>query len=233
MLPDARVIFPALRACVSPAARLVRDAKRARLTKIFVNACLVSVLDLDVIDDPAAAVAALDPVRTRLLAALTEPGSAATLAERTGLTRQKVNYHLRALEMHQLVRQVGERRWGGLTERLFTATASSYVISPGALGEAASDPARASDRMSARYLIALAARIVREVAGLTRRAEQQDKRLAVLAIDTQIRFRSAADRAAFANELAAAVTSMASRYHDEAAPGGRWHRLLIAAHPRP
>jgi len=42
--------------------------------------------------------------------------------------------------------------------------------------------------LSARYLIALAARIVREVAGLTRRAEQQDKRLAVLAIDTQIRF---------------------------------------------
>ena len=57
--------------------------------------------------------------------------------------------------------------------------------------------------LSARYLIALGARIVREIAGLTRRAEQQDKRLAVLAIDTQIRFRSAADRAAFASELAA------------------------------
>jgi predicted ArsR family transcriptional regulator len=122
------------------------------LTRIFVNGCLVDMLDLDVIDDPAAAAAALDPVRARLLAALTEPGSAATLAAQTGLSRQKVNYHLRALETHQLVRQVGERRWGGLTERLFAATAASYVISPGALGEAASDPARASDRMSARYL---------------------------------------------------------------------------------
>ena len=189
--------------------------------------------DLEVIDDPAAAVAALDPVRARLLAALAEPGSAATLAVQTGLSRQKVHYHLRALENHKLVRQVAERRWGGLTERLFAATAASYVISPGALGEAASDPARVSDRLSARYLIALAARIIREVAGLTRRAEQQDKRLAVLAIDAEIRFGTAADRAAFAGELAAAVTSLASRYHDESAPGGRWHRLLVAAHPRP
>jgi DNA-binding transcriptional ArsR family regulator len=193
----------------------------------------VSVPEVEVIDDPAAAAAALDPVRARLLAALAEPGSAATLAAQTGLSRQKVNYHLRALEAHELVRQVAERRWGGLTERLFAATAASYVISPGALGEAASDPARVSDRLSARYLIALAARIIGEVAGLTRRAEQQDKRLAVLAIDTEIRFRTAADRAAFAGELAAAVTSLASRYHDESAPGGRCHRLLVAAYPRP
>ena len=55
------------------------------------------VLDVEVIDDPAAAVVALDPVRGRLLAALGEPASAAELAGRTGLSRQKVNYHLRAL----------------------------------------------------------------------------------------------------------------------------------------
>jgi predicted ArsR family transcriptional regulator len=191
------------------------------------------VLDVEVIDDPAAAVVALDPVRARLLAALAEPGSAATLAPRVGLTRQKVNYHLRALEAHGLVRQVEERRWGGLTERLFAATAASYVVSPGALGDAASDPARSSDRLSARYLIALAARVVREVGALARRAEREDKRLATLALDTEIRFRSAAERAAFAAELTAAVTGLASRYHDDAAPGGRAHRVLVAAHPLP
>jgi DNA-binding transcriptional ArsR family regulator len=112
-------------------------------------------LDVDVIEDPAAAVVALDPVRARLLAALAQPGSAATLAGQLGLTRQKINYHLHALEAHGLIRLAGERRWGGLTERLFVATAASYVISPAALGAAASDPARASDRLSARYLIAL------------------------------------------------------------------------------
>lgn len=185
------------------------------------------------IDDPATAVVALDPMRARLLAALAVPGSASTLAARVGLTRQKVNYHLRALEVHGLVRLVEERRWGGLTERFLVASAASYVVSPGALGEAASDPRRAPDRLSARYLIALAARIVREVGGLARRAAAQDKRLATLALDTEIRFRSAAERAAFAAELAAAVTSLVARYHDAVAPGGRSHRLIVAAHPLP
>src|SRR5918998_671013 len=102
-----------------------------------------------------------DPVRARLLGELAEPRSAAMLAERVGLTRQKVNYHLRTLESHGLVRVAEERRWGGLTERLLVATAASYVVSPGALGEAASDPRR-GDRLSTRYLIALGARLVRE-----------------------------------------------------------------------
>jgi DNA-binding transcriptional ArsR family regulator len=190
-------------------------------------------LDVEVIDDPGAAVVALDPVRARLLAELGEPASAATLAARLGLARQKVNYHLRTLEAHGLVRVAGERQWGGLTERLLVATAASYVVSPDALGAAASDPERTADRLSARYLIALAARIVREVGGLARRAEQEDKRLATLALDTEVRFRSAADRAAFANDLRRAVTSLVSRYHDESAPGGRRHRLVVAAHPLP
>jgi DNA-binding transcriptional ArsR family regulator len=190
-------------------------------------------IDVDVIEDPAAAAVALDPIRARLLSELGAPASAATLAERVGLSRQKVNYHLRTLEGHGLVRVAGERRWGGLTERLLVATAASYVVSPGALGEAAADPARSQDRLSARFLIALAARIVREVAGLARRAERTGKRLPVLALDTEIRFRSAAERAEFTDELTGAVTALVSRYHDAAAPGGRSHRLLVAAHPLP
>jgi DNA-binding transcriptional ArsR family regulator len=193
----------------------------------------VPVLDVEVIDDPAAAVVALDPVRARLLAELAEPASAAMLAERVGLARQKVNYHLRTLEAHGLVEVVEERPHGGLTERLLQATAASYVVSPGALGRAASDPGRTSDRLSARYLIALAARVVREVGSLARTAERTDRRLATLALDTEIRFRSAAERAAFATELTAAVTKLASRYHDESVPDGRAYRLLVAAHPFP
>ena len=190
-------------------------------------------VELDVIENPAAARVALDPVRSRLLAELAEPGSAATLAERTGLARQKINYHLHALEEHGLVRVVEERRWGGLTERVLRATAASYVVSPAALGDAAADPGRAQDRLSARYLIALAARIVREVGALTRRAEEADKRLATLALDTEIHFRSATERAAFSRDLTAAVTGLVSRYHDDSAPRGRRYRLVTVAHPLP
>ena len=87
------------------------------------------------------AVSALDPIRSRLLAELTEPASAAALASRVGIARQKVNYHLRALEDHQLVTEAGERRWGGLKERLLVATAASYVVSPGALVRSRPTPA--------------------------------------------------------------------------------------------
>ena len=83
----------------------VHESARQPLTNFLVNAWLRDVIDVEVIDDPGAAAVALDPVRARLLAALAEPGSAATLAVKTGLTRQKVNYHLRALEAHGLVRR--------------------------------------------------------------------------------------------------------------------------------
>lgn len=190
-------------------------------------------LDLEVIDDADAAVTALDPVRSRLLAELSEPASAAALASRVGLSRQKVNYHLRALEAHELVREAGQRRWGGLTERLLVASAASYVVSPGTLGPAAADPGRMKDRLSASYLVALTARAVREVGDLWRAARSKNKRLATLSIDTVIRFKSAADRAAFTADLANAVATLAARYHDEKSPGGRSHRVLVAAYPAP
>ena len=189
--------------------------------------------DIQVIDDPAAAAIALDPVRSRLLAALAEPASAAALAARLGIARQKVNYHLRTLEAHKLVRVAKKRKWGGLTERLLVATATSYVISPAAMGGVAADPERTADRLSASYLIALAARIVREVGGLLRRAQEQDKRLATLAIDAEVRFRSAEDRAAFTRELTESITRLVAHYHDESSPGGRAHRLVLVAHPLP
>ena len=134
-------------------------------------------LDIQVIDDPAAATVALEPMRSRLLSELVEPASAATLATRVGLARQKVNYHLHALEAHGLVRLAEERKWGGLTERLLVATAASYVVSPSALGPVAVDPNREVDRLSASYLIALGARVVREVGDLVRRAEEAGQRL--------------------------------------------------------
>jgi DNA-binding transcriptional ArsR family regulator len=191
---------------------------------------VAAVHDVEVIEDPAAAAVALDPLRSRLLAELVEPGSAAVLAARVGLGRQKVNYHLGALEAHGLVELAEERKRGGITERVLQATAAAYVVSPAALGSSAADPDETPDRLSARYLVALAGRLVREVGELTRRATATGKRLPTLAIDTEIRFRSAEDRAAFADELTATVIDLASRYHHD---DGRPHRLVVAAHPKP
>src|ERR687893_2777136 len=144
--------------------------------------------DVAVIDDPAAAGASLDPTRARLLAELAEPGSASTLAPRVGLTRQKVNYHLRALERHGLVELVEERRKGNCTERVLRATAASYVISPAALAAVQPDPSRAPDRLSARWMLALASQLVRDVGDLITGATKAGRRVATFAIDGEVRF---------------------------------------------
>jgi hypothetical protein len=89
------------------------------------------------------------------------------------------------------------------------------------------------DRLSASYLVALAARAVREIGDLMRRAHKAGKQLATLSVDTTVRFRSPAERAEFTRELTEAVTRLVGKYHDPHAPGGRSHRLLIGAYPLP
>jgi DNA-binding transcriptional ArsR family regulator len=187
--------------------------------------------DVAVIEDPAAAGVSLDPTRARLLAALAEPGSASTLAAKIGMPRQKVNYHLRALEEHGLLELVEERRKGNMTERVLRATAASYVISPIAMAPLAPDPARSPDRLSARWLLAVAARLVRDVGALITGGAKAGKRVATYALDGELRFAGPADRAAFVEELTAAVTALVSKYHDEQAAGGRDHRVVVAVHP--
>lgn len=188
--------------------------------------------DIQVIDDAAVAAVALDPSRARILAALAEPGSATTVAAALGETRQRVNHHLRTLEAHDLVHQIGERPRRGLTERIVVASARHYVLSPDLIAAEPIEPEE-MDRLSSAYLLALAVRLLRELTRLRRGAATAHRPLATLAIDTDVRFASAADRAAFTRDLADAVATIASRYHDESAPDGRWHRLIVAAHPRP
>ncbi|WP_204358988.1 helix-turn-helix domain-containing protein [Streptosporangium sp. 'caverna'] len=187
--------------------------------------------DIAVIEDPAAAEVSLDPIRARLLAELSEPGSATMLAAKVGLSRQKVNYHLKTLEAHGLVEMIEERRKGNVTERIMRATAASYVISPIALSSVEPDPARSPDQLSASWLLAVAARLVRDVGALITGAAQARKRVATFAIDGEVRFASAADRAAFVQELAGAVTALVSKYHEESAERGRDHRIVVAVHP--
>jgi hypothetical protein len=105
------------------------------------------------------------------------------------------------------------------------------VISPAALSPLAPDPARAPDQLSAAWMLAVGARLVRELGELMAGALRAGKPLATFTIDSEITFASAADRAAFADDLAGAVSSLAERYHTEGARGGRRHRLVVALHP--
>lgn len=187
--------------------------------------------EIDVIDDPRAAEVSLHPVRSRMLAVLAEEGTASGVAAKLGLTRQKANYHLRELEAHGLVELVEERRKRNTTERVMRATASSYVISPTALPTVAPNPDRAPDQLSARWLLALAGRMVQELGVLIARSRAAKQPLATFAIDSEIAFANARERAAFVAELSAQVDSLVANYHAGTAPGARKHRLILALHP--
>lgn len=181
------------------------------------------------LDEPAAVEVALDPIRASVLGALTEPGSATTVAETVGLTRQKVNYHLKMLEAHGLVEPAETRTWGGITERFVRRSARQLVVSPDVLQATKTDPNEIADRLSAAYLIAVNARAVSELGAIARETPPE-VRLPTLTIDTVIGFDSPADRAAFSGELQAAIAALAAKYHHD---GGRPHRLTVSSYPRP
>lgn len=190
------------------------------------------VTPLSILKDHDRAAALLEPTRLRLLGELREPDSAAGLARRLDLPRQKVNYHLRELERAGVVRLVEERRKGNCVERIVQATASSYLIDPGILGSLAAEPERIGDRLSSAYLVAVAAKAIQEVAELRARADRAGKPLATLTLQVDVRFASPEDRNAFAEDVANAIAQLVREYHT---PGGddsgRLHRFVVGGYP--
>ena len=188
-------------------------------------------LPLEVVRDPDSAAALLQPGRLRLLEHLAEPDSASGLARRLRLPRQKVNYHLRELEKHGFLELIEERRKGNCIERIVRATAHTYLISPEALGKLGATAEQRRDRFSAAWLVSTAARAIRDLAVLGVRAAQANKRFATLTLETEVRFRTASDRADFAQDLAATLVQLTARYHCDPSTGGRLFRFFIGGYP--
>jgi DNA-binding transcriptional ArsR family regulator len=185
---------------------------------------------VEILDDVSRVAAVLSPIRRRILESFDQPESATEVARRLDLPRQKVNYHLRELEREGFLELAEERRRRGCVERRLRPTARSYVINPALLGRLTVDPDQVRDRFSSTYLIAVAARIVREVNLLRRRAARVRKRLATLTLQADINFRSPAARTAFAEELSDTVARLTAKYHDPS-PGSRKYRVIVGGHP--
>ncbi|HET6363232.1 MAG TPA: helix-turn-helix domain-containing protein [Gemmatimonadota bacterium] len=187
---------------------------------------------LHVVADPARAARALSPIRRQALAALGEaPDSATGLADRLGTSRQLLNYHLRELEKAGFLELVEERRKGNCTERVMRAKARHWLIDPGALASLADAPLPPADRFSAAYLMALAARAIREVAGLIGKAAGARKRLATMAIDAEVTLARPSDFPAFAEDLAGAIGEVIARYNDGTTSRGRRFRIAVGTWP--
>lgn len=186
-----------------------------------------------VLDRPDQIASLSHPVRAKVLASFREPHTAAGVARWLELPRQQVGHHVRALQEQDLLRAVGEKRTGNFIAQILQASAEAYLVSPRALGPAGLEPEAVRDRFSSTYLAAVAGRTVSELGALREQADQQGKPLPTLTVETEIRFRSPAEQAAFAAELQETIFELAGRYHDASAPEGRTFRVTVGAYPRP
>ncbi len=195
---------------------------------------------LDLVREPSQAAALLHhPLRLKILAALLEPDSATGVARRMNLPRQTVNYHVRELARARFLARAGRRRRRHLFEQCYVATARGYVLSPELLGKLAADPAQVADTLSAKYLLGLASKLQSELARSVELAATAGKRLATLSINTELRFTSPEQRAAFTQELQRAIVEAAGRHsspfaNSDGSPAeGRPFRLVVGCYPIP
>jgi DNA-binding transcriptional ArsR family regulator len=188
----------------------------------------MSSVPTDLIDDANRARLALSPIRRQLLQLLRTPGSAASLSVALGIPRQKIGYHLRALEAAGLISLVEERARRGFVERVLVARADAFIIDPAIMGAIPATVA-AQDRYAAEHLVQVASEVVREVTRMRAGAEGEGKRLLTFTIEADIGFARPQDLEEFTNRLAQAVADLARAY----APGdgARRYRLVIGGHP--
>lgn len=195
--------------------------------------------DLESVANSRRAIALLHPLRTRLLSLAREPASATELARKLGLPRQRVNYHVRALEKAGFLRAAGRRRRRNLIEQRYVASARSYALSSSLLGPLAADWRAIEDTASADYMLALAEQVRSDVALASEQARDEGKPLATLSVKSQFRFQTPAERAAFAAEVRRALVEVIARYsspnrlEDGRAGRGRPYRLVLACYPVP
>ncbi len=190
---------------------------------------------VQILRNPEEAAIALDPIRLKLLEHLgDEPQSASSLSRVLHIPRQKINYHLRELERVGLVKESETRKRGNCVERLVVATAKYYLISPEALGKLGAGgvgPNAPQDRASAAYLLSTFSRGIRDLVELRQRADDAGMRLSTTTLETEVRFRTPADRTAFSQELTYLLAQLIAQYHDTTAPDGRTFRFVLGSYP--
>jgi DNA-binding transcriptional ArsR family regulator len=183
------------------------------------------------LDEPERLRLALPPLRRRLLERLRAPGSATGLAAELGLPRQRLNYHLRALERAGLLELVEERQRRGCVERILVAAARDFVVDPAVLGDAPARAAATQDRFASEHLIAASAGTVRQVARMRARASEQGRRLLTFTIETEVRLAEPADLERFSDALARRIGETVKQF--DTPRGGRRYRVVAGGHPAP
>lgn len=191
----------------------------------------MSAATISLLDDVERMREVVSPIRLKLLRALKAPGSAASLAVTLDMPRQKVGYHLRALEAAGLVVLVEERARRGFTERLFVASADALVVDPAILQDGPPDEITIQDRHAAEHLVGAASRMVRDVTRMRAAAAAEGARLLTFTLESQVAFATPQAMEAFTQDLARALADLVAAY--DTPDGGRPYSLTLGGHPTP
>jgi DNA-binding transcriptional ArsR family regulator len=194
--------------------------------------------ELETVSDPRRAALLLHPLRSRLLSLARDPVSSSELARRLGLPRQRVNYHVRALEAAGFLKPAGRQRKRNMIEQRYVVTARAFVLSPVVLGPVGADWRDIADPASAEYLLALTEQVRGDLARV-QREEESEGGPATLSLKSQFRFDSPGQRAEFTRAVREAMVGVIARHTnpnrmENGRPGrGRPFRLVLACYPAP
>ena len=182
------------------------------------------------IDDAGRLKSALSPIRRQLLARLRQPASAAQLAGELGVPRQKLNYHVRALEQAGLLELVEERQRRGFVERILAARAAAFGVDPNVIGPRPAPDVNAGvqDKFSGDQLVALASTVVRDVARMQDAAASKGERLLTFSLDTEIAFATPRELERFTTRLARFIARQGVKCR---AGQGRRYRVIAGGLP--
>jgi len=194
---------------------------------------------LATVSDPRQAGLLLHPLRARLLSLAREPVSSSDLARRLGLPRQRVNYHVRALEAAGFLKMAGRQRKRNMIEQRYVATARAFVLSPGVLGPVGADWREIGDPASTEYLLALTEQVRGDLARVQEDARAEGESVSTLSLKAQFRLESPGQRAEFSRAIREAIVGVIARYTnpnrlENGRPGrGEPFRLVLAGYPAP
>jgi len=167
---------------------------------------------VEVVDDPDRVAALASPIRVAILDALRTPNSASGVARDIGESRQKTNYHVKALLDAGLVRLVGERRTGNFVEQLYQAVAGTFLVSPRMAwsGDRRVDALRS--QLPLEHLVQLGEDLQRDAIELLDRAAFDREEIPAAAIQATVRFADEQARESFAKEYLAAIKPLLKKY---------------------
>ena len=131
-----------------------------------------------VISDVEQLKAISDPLRLRLIEiASADPGrpwTAKALAEKLGTKQTKLYHHLNLLEERGFLRVAETRMVSGILEKGYAATARSYRLEPGLLGQAAAGDKAIDDMLDAIFTKSRAEIVASVRSGAIRLGERED-----------------------------------------------------------